>query len=222
MKHLYNVLIFVFLLTISLQAQVSVGVYTGFGQSSFDDDSFGEGGDLEQAGYIPAGLQIGFNLPKMDFGTIYLGAEIDYAVVPFTFEMSDDIGNGNEKLADFKINQMVIGALVKVKFGSNNIKPFIRLGGGAYLGGADLEYTDEFKKLVLEEYDQSLEDEEIDFKSAFGFNIGGGADFQIGSSTAIFAEFVYHMVSREVDEEGAESFGANNWAAHVGLQFGLN
>lgn len=222
MKKILTLLVVMFLLTFSLEAQVSVGVYAGFGQSSFDDDSFGEGGSLEQAGYIPAGLQVGFNLPKMTFGTIYLGAEIDYALVPFTFEMSDDVGNGNEKLADFKINQMIIGALVKVKFGNNNIKPFIRLGGGAYTGGAEIEYTDEFKKLVLEEYEQSLEDEEIDFKSAFGFNIGAGADFQIGSTTAIFAEFVYHMVSREIDEEGAESFGANNWAAHVGLQFALN
>ncbi len=46
---------------------------------------------------------------------------------------------------------------------------------------------------------QKLEDEEIDIKTAFGFNIGAGADFKIGSSSVLFAEFVYHIVSREVD-----------------------
>lgn len=222
MKRILAALITIILFSISSQAQVSIGIYTGYGQSSFDEDILGEGAKIEQAGYIPAGLQIGYNLPKMDFGTIYLGAEVDYAVVPFTFGMSDDIGNGPEKLADFKINQMIIGALVKIKFGQNSLKPFVRVGGGAYTGGADVEYTEKIKQLFEQQYNQTLEDEEIDTKTAFGFNIGAGADLKIGSSSVLFAEFVYHMVSREVDVEDSESFGANNWAAHVGIQFGLN
>ena len=222
MKKIVSILIVTFLLTFSLNAQISIGVYSGFGQSSFDDDSFGEGSKIEQAGYIPAGLQIGYNLPKMSFGTIFLGAEVDYAVSPFTFAMNDIVDNVEQKVADFKINQMVIGALVKVKFGQNNILPYIRLGGGAYTGGADFEYTDKIKQLYLQGTGETLEDEEIELKSAFGFNIGAGADFKIGTSSALFGEFVYHMVSREADEKEAESFGANNWAAHVGFQFGLN
>lgn len=222
MKKLLTLLIVTVLLTFSVHAQVSIGIYSGFGQSSFDEDILGEGGKVEQAGYIPAGLQLLYKLPQMSFGAIYLGAEIDYAVVPFTFEMNDDIGNGPEKLADFKINQMIIGALVKIKFGQNSLKPFLRVGGGAYTGGADIEYTDKIKELFQQQYSTTLEDEEIDIKTAFGFNIGAGADLSIGSSNVLFAEFVYHMVSREADGDGAESFSANNWAAHVGFQFGLN
>ncbi|MCW8848942.1 MAG: porin family protein [Melioribacteraceae bacterium] len=222
MKKILAILITTVLFTISSQAQISVGIYSGFGQSSFDEDILGEGGKVEQAGYIPAGLQLLYKLPNMSFGAIYLGAEVDYAVVPFTFEMSDDIGNGPEKLADFKINQMVIGALVKVKFGQNNLRPFLRLGGGAYTGGADIEYTEKIKELFQQQYNSTLEDEEIDIKTAFGFNIGAGADLKIGSSNALFAEFVYHMVSREADGDDSESFSANNWAAHIGFQFGLN
>jgi hypothetical protein len=222
MKRVLIALIVTLFLTISLQAQISVGIYSGFGQSSFDEDILGEGGKIEQAGYIPAGLQIGYNLSKMDFGAVFVGAEINYSLVPFTFGMSDDIGNGTENLADFKINQMVIAALVKIKFGKSNIKPFVRLGGGSYTGGADLEYTEKIKQFVLQQTGQKLEDEEIDIKSAFGFNIGAGADFNLGSSSVLFGEFVYHIVSREVDQKGAESFGANNWAAHLGIQFKLN
>lgn len=222
MKKILAILIVTFLLTFSLNAQVTIGIYSGFGQSSFDDDSFGEGAKIEQAGYIPAGLQIGFNLPKMSFGTIYLGAEVDYAVVPFAFAMNGEIDNVEQKVAELKVNQMLIGALVKIKFGQNNLNPFIRLGGGAYTGGLDFEYEEKVKQLYLQGTGETLEDEEIELKSAFGFNIGAGADFKIGTSSVLFGEFVYHMVSREVDEKGAESFGANNWAAHVGFQFGLN
>ncbi len=38
MKRILAVLIVTVFLTISLQAQISVGIYSGFGQSSFDED----------------------------------------------------------------------------------------------------------------------------------------------------------------------------------------
>lgn len=222
MKRVLIVLIVTVFLTISSQAQVTIGIYTGFGQSSFDEDLLGEGSKTEQAGYIPVGLQIGYNLSPMPFGTISVGVEINYAVVPFTFAMSDDIGNGIEELADFKINQMLVGGLVKIKFGQNNLKPFVRVGGGAYTGGADIEYSEKVKEFAQQQYGEILDDEEIDIKSAFGFNVGAGLDYKFSTSTLLFGEFVYHMVNREVDEKGAESFGANNWAAQIGIQFGLN
>jgi len=222
MKKIISIIIISLFFTISLYAQGSISIFAGYGQSSFQEDLFGDDSKIEQAGYVPVGIQAGYNLSNMTFGTIFLGAEFNYAVIPFTFELNDDIGNGQQKLADFKINQMVIGALVKVKFGKGNFNPFIRLGGGAYLGGADLEYTDELKALYQQQLNQTLEDEELDIKTAFGFNAGAGADFKMGTSTSFFVEFVYHMVSREPDEEDAESIDANNWAAHVGIQFGLN
>jgi len=222
MKRIATVIIVTLWFTISLQAQASIGVFAGYGQSSFEEDLFGDGSKLDQAGYIPIGIQIGYNLPNLDFGTIFLGAEVNYAVSPFTFEMKGDVGNGEQTLADFKINQTVIGALVKVKFGKSNINPFIRLGGGAYMGGAEIQYTDEIKSFYQQQTGETLADEETDVKTAFGFNVGAGADFKIGTSSAIFAEFVYHIVTREPDEANAESIDANNWAIQVGGQFGLN
>ena len=52
--------------------------------------------------------------------------------------------------------------------------------------------------------------------------MGGGTDIKIGNGSSLFLEFVYHIVSREADAENAESFDANNWAAQVGVQFGIN
>ena len=62
---------------------------------------------------------------------------------------------------------------------------------------------------------------DLDFKSAFGFNIGAGTDFSIAKTVALFAEFVFHLVSRTPDIQGAQSGGANNWAVQLGAQFGF-
>lgn len=218
LKHLLVSLFFIS--AASVFGQFSLGVFTGYGQSSFDDDILGSDSKIEQAGYVPVGVQAGFNINTVSFGSIFVGAEFNYAVLPFTFDINGDIGNGDESLAEFKVNQMVIGALAKFKFGKGNIKPFVRLGGGAYMGGGDMEYSDKLKD-YYQQFGQTLEDEEYDVKTAFGFNAGAGADFRLNPSTSFFAEFVYHIVDREPDEEGAESFSANNWAIQLGAQFGL-
>jgi opacity protein-like surface antigen len=215
------ILLSLILFSITINAQGSISIFAGYGQSSFDEDLFGDDSKIEQAGYVPVGLQGGFNINNLEFGSIFLGAEFNYAVLPFTFDMSGDIGSGDQTLAEIKINQMFIGALVKVKFGKGNANPFIRLGGGAYMGGGDIEYSDELKT-YYSQFGQTLEDEEQDLKTAFGFNVGAGSDFKINPSTTIFTEFVYHMVDREPDEENAEAFTANNWAIQVGMIFGLN
>ena len=51
----------------------------------------------------------------------------------------------------------------------------------------------------------------------FGFNIGAG----VKTLPGVYAEFIYHIVSRKADWEGAESMGANNWGIHVGYQLDL-
>ena len=63
--------------------------------------------------------------------------------------------------------------------------------------------------------------EDVDFKSAFGFNFGGGATGALGEKMYWLGEFVYHIVSREPDTEGAESAGANNWAIQAGVGMGF-
>ena len=216
-----HLILIAFFISSSLFAQGSIGIFAGYGQSSFDEDLFGDDSKIEQAGYVPVGIQAGFNLNSVSFGSIFLGAEFNYAALPFTFDMNGDIGNGEESLAEIKINQTYIGALIKVKLGKGGLKPFVRLGGGAYMGGGEIEYSEEFKQYYLQ-FGQTLEDETYDLKTAFGFNAGAGVDFSLSSSSSFFSEFVYHIVDREPDEGDSESFSANNWAIQVGVNFGLN
>jgi hypothetical protein len=94
------------------------------------------------------------------------------------------------------------------------------LGAGAYMGKGEIEYTDALKN-YYKDLGESIENEDQDFNTAFGFNFGGGLDYTINNSTIFYSEFVYHIVEREVDDEESESFSANNWAIQIGVQFGF-
>ena len=102
----------------------------------------------------------------------------------------------------------------------NKAAPYLRGGAGMYTGNAEMEFTSEAKEL-FQSYGLELEDEEVDMKSAFGFNIGGGLDFEINHKNSLFFEFVYNIVEREADEENSEKLSANNWVLQAGFSFGL-
>ncbi|MBL1215761.1 MAG: outer membrane beta-barrel protein [Ignavibacteriae bacterium] len=188
-----------------------LGLFSGYGSSSFENFD-------DNAGTIPAGVQALLSLDKMKFGSIDLGAEFGYSVVPFTFEVQEQVNQQIFKY-DWKIKQMIIAALVKVKFlKKSSVHPFIRLGAGLYSGGSTYEFPDDVKQFAQQ--NNITLNEELDIESAFGFNAGAGTDIQISKTAAIFAEFVYHIVSRK--PEGApEANGANNWAVQVGVLFGF-
>jgi hypothetical protein len=207
-----SICLFVFLAFESLNAQTfKLGLFSGYGSSAFENFD-------DNAGTIPAGVQALISLDKLQFGSIDLGAEFGYSVVPFTFEVQEQVNQQIYKY-DWKIKQMVIAALVKVKFlKKSTAHPFIRIGAGLYSGGSTYEFPDEIKQLAQQ--NNITLNEELNIDSAFGFNIGAGTDIQIGKTAAIFAEFVYHIVSRK-PEGATESNGANNWAAQVGVLFGL-
>jgi hypothetical protein len=192
----------------SLNGQTfKLGFYTGYGSSSFENFD-------DNAGTVPVGIQALLSLDKIPFGSIDLGAEFNYSVVPFTFEIQEQVNQQIFKY-DWKIKQMIIAALVKVKFLKKSIAhPFIRLGAGLYSGGSTYEFPDDVKQFAQQ--NNITLNEELDIDSAFGFNVGAGTDIQIGKTITLFGEFVYHIVSRKV--EGAqESNGANNWAIQVGI-----
>ncbi|GBD89992.1 hypothetical protein BMS3Abin04_00708 [bacterium BMS3Abin04] len=209
--------IFLFSQTI-IFSQPSLGVFVGYGASSFDDNFIGS--SSTSAGYLPVGVQVGYNLTGLAFGSLSFLAEFDYSAVPFTFETFGDLNGTNTKTSEIKISQTFVGALVKLKFGVGFFNPFIRVGGGAYLGSLKQEFTDDARSFIQQQ-GQTLEDGDFSFKSAFGFNVGAGTDIRIGKVTGLFGEFVYHIVSRELDIQGAESNSANNWAAHVGIQIAI-
>ena len=216
-------LLFVFTLVVIFQtvmfAQPSLGVYVGYGASSFDDNLIGLK-TSSSAGYLPVGAQVGYSLTGLPFGSLGFFAEFDYSAVPFSFEVFENIEGTNIKTSDVKISQTFIGAVIKLKFGVGFFNPFIRVGGGAYLGSLKQEFTDDAINYVQQQ-GQTLENGDFNFKSAFGFNIGAGTDIRVGKVTGLFGEFVYHIVSRELDVQGASSASANNWAAHVGIQIAI-
>lgn len=183
----------------------SIGAFVGYGQSAFGDDV------EEQANYIPVGAQLLFGTG----GNFEIGAEVSYAVVPFAFSMGEDVG-------DMKVGQLYYGAMAKFKFGTGGgVWPYVRAGAGLYTGSLEYDFTDEINEF-------GFEDVEIDFKSAFGFNVGAGAEINLSGNNGLFAELVYHIVDRELDiaeEDLADGESAkmtgNNFAIQVGFKFGL-
>lgn len=206
MKKLLTILFALMIFSGSAFSQ-SIGIFIGYGSSAFGDDFFGEEAkDENQAKYIPVGGHILFGTG----GNFEIGAEVNYALVPFTFSAGD--------LGDLEVEQLYYGALAKFKIGSGGgIWPYVRGGAGLYTGSSTFKVSDEMKNYGAEDYT-------FDMKSAFGFNVGGGAELDFSSNNGLFAEFVYHFVTREndaTDGEETSSFGANNWALHVGFHFGL-
>jgi hypothetical protein len=180
---------------VAQESMGKIGVFAGFGQSAFEDQD-------DAAGYIPAGVQ---GLYQVTPG-LFVGAEVNIAVVKFTWELE----SGGEKIAEWSVSQTIFGALAKYEFGQGRIKPLLRAGFGMYTGGSDVEPEPGYTG-----------GGETDYKSAFGFNVGGGATGALGEKMYWVGEFVYHIVSREADVEGAESFGANNWAIQAGVGMGF-
>jgi len=213
MKKIGVALLFLCLVSGTGYAQ-TIGVFGGYGSSQFSEDDFWEG--FEQSSFVPVGANLMFNTSS-GLSPIQIGGEINYGVVPFTFEMSD----GDMHVADLKLNQLYFGAIVKFTIMTGNkAAPYLRGGAGMYTGNAEMEYTSEAKEL-FESYGITVEDEDIDVSSAFGFNIGAGLNFEINNKNALFFEFVYNIVEREVDEDGGEKFTANSWVVQAGFSFGL-
>ena len=196
MNKAFIMLVALAMVAVGASAQTTLLGFAGYGQSAFDlDEAFGEDVTEDQAGYIPVGAEI---LVELSPG-LSVGAEVDYAVVPFTWEFE----YAGETVGEVKVTQMVLGGLARFEMGQGSLRPHVRGGAGLYMGKSKSE-------------PEQGADTEEDFKNAFGFNVGAGLTADFGETKIWMLEFVYHIVSREADVEGAESFGANNWALHLG------
>ncbi len=217
---LFSLLTFLFCFIQSAFGQMKIGIYSGYGLSAFESQSSG-------AETLPLGIQAYYSLENVSFANLNLGLDFNYSVVPFSFEMTTNTGT---KLFTRRQRQLYIGALIKIKFLRNStFNPFARLGIGLYSGGHSLEYSDAIKQEAQQ--NQVSLPAELDISSGFGFNFGAGLDYKLTPTTGIFTEFVYHIVSRELNEAplnvfeglnlGKSSLGFNNWAILVGFQTGL-
>ncbi len=209
MKKLISILFILVFLTGSAYSQ-SIGVFVGYGTSAF-----GNGEVDTQSKFVPVGAHILFG----SGGAFEIGAEVSYAAVPFTFELND--ATVNMKAGEIKMGQLYYGALAKLKIGSGGgIWPYLRAGGGMYTGKIKSEFTQEYKDLAAT-FGATVQDTEVNFKNAFGFNLGAGAEIDFSHNNGLFGEIVYHFVNREADQPGSDSFKANNWVIQVGFHFGL-
>jgi opacity protein-like surface antigen len=219
-KVLFTFFLFPFML-LSINAQVAFSIYSGVGRSSFDknilNNSITDLADFSQAEYIPVGAQLTFSLPFL----LTFGADVNYAAVPFTFDVSAQVLGQNMKISELKVHQLMAGVFVKARFLPGPIVPYAKVGAGLISGNIDINWTDQFKQLASQ-YGYFVQDSTINIKNAVGVNLGGGVEINFGQSGGLFGEIVYYFVQREQDIKGAQSFQANSYAILVGWQFKFN
>ncbi len=221
MKKVIFIAAFISFMFITVNAQVALSIYSGVGRSSFDkniiNNSITDLADFSQAEYIPIGVQLTYSLPFL----LTFGADVNYAAVPFTFNVSADILGQNMKISELKVHQLMAGVFVKARLLSGPIVPYAKAGAGLISGNIDINWTDQFKQLASQ-YGFALRDSTINVKYAVGVNLGAGLEINFGQSGGLFGELVYYFVQREQDIKGAQSFQANSYAFLVGWQFKFN
>lgn len=193
-----------------------VGIFTGLGFSNFSGNEIYAGAyNLSQSGYLPVGGQA-----LLGIFPVEVGAEASYALAPFRFEREDD--DSGELLWEDQLDQLYLGALVRVNFLKGPAKLFLRGGAGVFLGDFTRSYSQSYKTRLANQLGIQLQDQEISMDSSPGFNLGAGFGFRGG-----YVEFVYHFVDRkrEVSLPGSngqlqtETLGidGSNGAAQVGF-----
>ena len=164
----------------------TVSAVGGYAMSAFEDQD-------DAAGALPVGVLVGYKLKP----NLVVGGELNMALGGFSWELEQ---------AGYKItstaNQTLIGAFGKYYFSEGQYVPYGKVGVGMYTGDGEAKV----------EYQGQSQKETIKIDSAIGFNVGGGV---LLPDKGIFAEFVYHIVSREAS---GESSGMNYWAIQVGYQ----
>lgn len=217
---LFSLLTFLFCFIQSAFGQMKIGIYSGYGLSAFESQSSG-------AETLPLGIQAYYSLENVSFANFNFGLDFNYSVVPFSFDIQ---ANDGSKIFSRSQKQLHVGALIKIKFLKKSMfNPFLRLGIGLYSGGHTLEYPAAIEQEAQQK--QVSLPSELEISSGFGFNFGAGLDYKLTSTIGLFTEFVYHIVSRELNEAplnvfeglnlGKSSLGFNNWAMLVGFQTGL-
>ena len=192
-----------------------IGVFGGYGMTNFDESFFGEGATISQSGYIPIGAQL-----TMGLGHFSLGAEASWAVVPFKFETEvTTTNNQTVNIGEVKLDQIYFGVLAKIKLGQRGFNPYLRGGAGVYLGNIKFEASNDGQNI-------GYRDNELDVKTACGFNAGAGFDFALNERNSIFVEGTYNFVDRDIDADEAgqnvPKFKADNWSVVAGFQIGLH
>ncbi len=189
----------VIILLTSVGSAQSIGVFGGLTNSAFEDNPIFDA-DIETSNGFEVGAVFLIDaLPILEAG-------VEYSTSVSPFEIKSEY-SGSEFTQ--KNSQSMFGAFVKFNFSVPAVTPYLRAGAGYYSGSSETNLTP-----------QALKDAaglDADYKSTLGFNVGAGIDTFIGLN----AEFIYHIVSKELDVEDAASLGANYWGLRIGYYFSL-
>ncbi|MCK5842673.1 MAG: hypothetical protein KAH31_10920 [Candidatus Sabulitectum sp.] len=168
--------------------QFFINGFVGYGMSNFELDE--AVGDLDQASYIPGGLQFLY-LAGSNFR---VGAETEICLSEFKCE---DSRNNNE----LEVSLNMIGLVVQY-FPAEAF--FLRGGVGSYSGSG--EYYDDY-------YGSTGKG---DIESGLGFNLGAGYITNVSNNFYGGIEGIYHIASLELDDSSdTGSYDFNHWSARV-------
>ncbi|MFZ0456180.1 MAG: hypothetical protein WCE54_08675 [Ignavibacteriaceae bacterium] len=202
MKKIFLVLV-QFFCSINILSQPSFNLFSGYGKTVFDNA-------VNQAEYLPAGVQLMFGVPVFNFGI-----EANYNLTPIIYEVLDI--QSKKKLKQIKFNQFFIGSVIKINLAAGNFIPYLRIGAGLYTGKERVTWYEESKRTA---YDNGiiLKDYKASLKNRLGVNLGGGFNIEIWRYSGFFLEYVYHFISRQEDVPGSALFKADNWIFSFGYQ----
>jgi hypothetical protein len=175
-----------------------VSAFVGYGISLFDGDFPREGVERGHAGFLPVSLSASWEIRAR----ARLGVECNYSVLPFAFDDREGLNQATEK-----VSQLVLGSFTRYTLTESVISPYFKGGVGIYLGQWVIDYRD----------DVGFVDSEYDLKPALGFSAGAGIIADWAGDRFLFLEFLYHLVSRELDISGAKRYKAGNLAVQFGM-----
>jgi hypothetical protein len=175
-----------------------LSAFVGYGISLFDGDFPREGVERGHAGFLPVSLSASWEIRT----SARLGVEFNYSVLPFAFDDREGLNQATEK-----VSQLVLGSFTRYTLTESVISPYLKGGVGIYLGQWVIDYRD----------DAGFVDAEYDLKPSLGFSAGAGIIADWAGDRFLFLEFLYHLVSRELDISGAKRYKAGNLAVQFGM-----
>jgi hypothetical protein len=185
-------------------SQPSFNLFSGYGKTVFENVA-------NQAEYLPAGVQLMFGVPVLNFGI-----EAYYSVTPIMYNVQDIQSKKNLKRIKFK--QLFIGSVIKINLATGNFIPFIRVGVGLNSGEERVTWSEEAKRTAAFENGIILKNYNTSLKNKLGINLGGGFNLELWQYSGFFFEYVYHFISSQENIPGSVLFKADNWIFSFGYK----
>lgn len=201
-------IILTILLTISMSAysqfdfdRPQFDIFAGYGRTMYDLD------EHSQAGFVPFGARV-----TIGEDVVKLGLEVNANLYSPTYTLAHPFTD--EEAYKEKYRSTYFGALGRYYIIENFL--FVRAGAGVhFLNKKKFIYTDDYKD--AEPY-LTDDDEVVDYKNTFGFNIGGG--ISIGEDSRLIASLIYNYKKNTLKDDEDESFNASTISLVLAISIG--